>query len=95
MVKQDSESILTTNYLNRLNFNHIYDESKLMRKVNISYLQNDDITREIYLVEKIGRLHGFHNFVAQLTKIKIIGNDDSSYQTGKKITSCFLPVWFE
>ncbi len=90
--KSDSyiEPNLITNYLNRLNFNHVYDESKLMWKVNIPYLRSDDITREIDLVEEIGRLHGFNNFIARLPKIKTIGNEDSSYQTRKKITSCFL-----
>lgn len=91
-IKNESyiESNLITNYLNRLKFNHLYDESKLIWKVNIPYLRSDDITREIDLVEEIGRLHGFNNFVARLPKIKTIGNEDSSYQTRKKITSSFL-----
>jgi len=96
--KDESDSYLTpnliTNYLNRLNFNHIYDKSKLIWEVNIPYSRSDDITREIDLVEEIGRLHGFNNFVARLPKIKTIGNEDSSYQTRKKITSCFLNVGF-
>ena len=83
-----------TNYLNRLNFNYIYNDSKLNWKVDIPYLRSDDITREIDLVEEIGRLHGFNNFVASLPKIKMIGNEDASYQTRKKITSCFLNLGF-
>lgn len=85
---------LITNYLNRLNFNYIYDDSKLIWKVDIPYLRSDDITREIDLVEEIGRLHGFNNFLARLPKIKTIGNEDQSYQTRKKITSCFLNLGF-
>jgi phenylalanyl-tRNA synthetase beta chain len=85
---------LITNYLNRLNFNHIYDESNLIWKVNIPYLRTDDITREIDLVEEIGRLHGFNNFLSRLPQIKTIGNEDSSYQTRKKITSSFLNLGF-
>ena len=81
---------LVTTYLNRLNFNHNYDDSKRIWKVDIPYLRSDDLTREIDLVEEIGRLHGFNNFVARLPRIKTIGNEDSSYQTRKKITSCFL-----
>ena len=81
---------LITNYLNRLNFSHIFDESKLTWNVEIPYLRSDDITREIDLVEEIGRLHGFNNFISRLPKIKTIGNEDLSYQTRKKITSCFL-----
>jgi phenylalanyl-tRNA synthetase beta chain len=80
---------LITNYLNRLKFNHIYHRSKLIWEVNIPYLRSDDITREIDLVEEIGRLHGFNNFLARLPKIKTIGNEDLSYQTRKKITACF------
>jgi phenylalanyl-tRNA synthetase beta chain len=85
---------LITNYLNRLNFNYIYDESNLTWKVNIPYLRSDDITLEIDLVEEIGRLHGFNNFLSRLPKIKTIGNEDSSYQIRKKITSCFLNLGF-
>jgi phenylalanyl-tRNA synthetase beta chain len=81
---------LITNYLNRLGFNYIYDESNLTWKVTIPYLRSDDITREIDLVEEIGRLHGFNKFFSRLPKIKTIGNEDSSYQTRKKITSSFL-----
>ena len=85
---------LITNYLNRLDFNYSYDDSKSSWKVNIPYLRSDDITREIDLVEEIGRLHGFNNFLARLPKIKTIGNEDYSYQTRKKITSCFLNLGF-
>ena len=81
---------LITNYLNRLNFDHIYDESQLVWKVNIPYLRSDDITREIDLVEEIGRLHGFNKFLSRLPKLKTIGNEDSSYQIRKKIISSFL-----
>jgi phenylalanyl-tRNA synthetase beta subunit len=58
--------------------------------LTIPYLRSDDITREIDLIEEIGRLHGFNNFLTRLPKIKTIGNEDLSYQTRKKITSCFL-----
>ena len=85
---------LITNYLNRLKFNYRYDKLKLIWKVSIPYLRSDDITREIDLVEEIGRLHGFNNFLARLPKIKTIGNEDLSYQTRKKITSCFLNLGF-
>jgi phenylalanyl-tRNA synthetase beta chain len=63
-------------------------------EVDIPYLRSDDITREIDLVEEIGRLHGFNNFLARLPKIKTIGNEDYSYQTRKKIISCFLNLGF-
>jgi phenylalanyl-tRNA synthetase beta chain len=93
-----SESYITpkliTNYLTRLNFSYKYDDSKEIWEVDIPYSRTDDITREIDLVEEIGRLHGFNNFLARLPKIKTIGNEDYSYQTRKKITSCFLNLGF-
>ena len=85
---------LVTNYLNRLDFNSVYDESELTWKVEIPYSRSDDIVREIDLVEEIGRLHGFNNFLARLPKIKTVGNEDYSYQTRKKITSSFLNLGF-
>jgi phenylalanyl-tRNA synthetase beta chain len=86
--------ITITNYLNRLNFNHTYNNSELVWNVNIPYSRSDDITREIDLIEEIGRLHGFNNFLTRLPKIKTIGNEDYSYQTRKKITSCLLNLGF-
>lgn len=85
---------LITNYLTRLNFNYKYDNSQAIWKVYVPDSRNDDITREIDLVEEIGRLHGFNNFLARLPKIKTIGHEDYSYQTRKKITSCLLNLGF-
>lgn len=85
---------IITNYLDRLDFNYRYDDSELAWKVQIPYARSEDITREIDLVEEIGRLHGFNQFLTRLPKIKTIGNEDSSYQTRKKITSCFLNLGF-
>jgi phenylalanyl-tRNA synthetase beta subunit len=41
-----------------------------MWEVQIPHLRSDDITREIDLIEEIGRLHGFNNFLTTLPKIK-------------------------
>ena len=87
-------SDLIADYLTRLNFEHSYIESKSMWEVHIPYLRSDDITREIDLIEEIGRLHGFNNFVARLPKINVIGHEDFSYQIRKKIISCFLNLGF-
>lgn len=81
-------------YLTRLNFKFIYDESKLIWNVEIPHSRNDDITREIDLIEEIGRLHGFNNFLTTLPKIKTIGIEDPNYKTRKKITSCLLNLGF-
>ena len=81
---------LITNYLERLNFKFSYDKSNLIWEVKIPSSRTDDITREIDLIEEVGRLHGFNKFLTSLPKIKTVGNEDSSYQTRKKITSCLL-----
>ena len=77
-------------YLKRLNFEFSYQDSSLTWEVQIPHLRSDDITREIDLIEEVGRLHGFNNFLTTLPKITRIGTEDLSYQTRKKITSCFL-----
>ena len=89
----DSEFIppkKVSEYLRRLNFEFSYQDSKLTWDIQIPHLRSDDITREIDLIEEIGRLHGFNNFLTTLPKIRKVGTEDLSYQTRKKITSCFL-----
>jgi len=83
-----------TAYLDRLDFKFLYDTNNSTWKVEIPHSRSDDITREIDLIEEIGRLHGFNNFLTTLTKIKTIGNQDYTYQTRKKITSCLLNLGF-
>jgi len=85
---------IITNYLASLNFKFSYDEGKLTWKVKIPELRSDDITREIDLIEEIGRLYGFNRFVATLPKINNIGNEDISYKVRKKITSCLINLGF-
>jgi len=81
-------------YLRRLKFKFLFDETRLIWNVQIPDSRIDDITREIDLIEEIGRLHGFNNFVTNLPKIHTIGIEDFSYQARKKITSCFLSEGF-
>jgi phenylalanyl-tRNA synthetase beta chain len=85
---------LINSYLDRLNFKFEYDEEKSIWQVEISDLRSDDITREIDIIEEIGRLHGFNNFLTTLPKLKKIGSEDLSYKTRKKITSCLLNLGF-
>ena len=85
---------LINSYLNRLNFQFSYQNLELSWKVQIPHLRSDDITREIDLIEEIGRLHGFNNFLTTLPKLKKIGQEDLSYKTRKKITSCLLNLGF-
>ena len=79
-----------SHYLQRLNFEFLYQDSELTWDVQVPNFRNDDITREIDLIEEIGRLHGFNNFLTRLPKITRIGTEDISYQTRAKMTSCFL-----
>ena len=82
------------NYLNRLNFTSVLNERKKYWEVEIPHFRTEDIKREIDLIEEIGRLHGFNNFLITLPKLKKIGKEDVSYKTRKKITSCLLNLGF-
>ena len=86
--------IQITNYLNRLNFVFSFEEKNLTWSVEVPVSRIDDIEREIDLIEEIGRLHGFNNFVTNLPNIYNIGKEDFSYQVRKKLTSCFLNEGF-
>jgi phenylalanyl-tRNA synthetase beta chain len=79
-----------TNYLTRLNFQFKFDTFNLNWSVQVPQSRTDDICREIDLVEEIGRLHGFNNFLTTLPKIKAIGSEDTNYTLRKKITNCLL-----
>lgn len=83
-----------TDSIRRLNFKFTYDESKLNWQVQIPHSRAEDLTREIDLIEEIGRLYGFNNFLTTLPKIKTIGIEDSTYTTRKKITACLLNLGF-
>ena len=81
-------------YLNRLGFEFNFNKNSKMWTVSIPIERNDDITRPIDIVEEIGRLHGFNNFVTFLPEISKIGNEDLSYQIRKKLTTCLLSEGF-
>ena len=85
---------LVTDYIIRLNFRFNFDSSKLIWEVKIPHLRSEDIIREIDLIEEIGRLHGFNNFLTTLPKLKTIGNEDATYKIRKKITTCLLNIGF-
>lgn len=86
------EEILS--YLNRLNFESSFNQQQLVWEVIIPIERNEDITREIDIIEEIGRLHGFNNFVTFLPEIAKIGDEDLSYQSRKKLTACLLSEGF-
>ena len=79
-----------TKSLKRLNFDVKYNTKRQQWKVIVPYLRSDDIIREIDLIEEIGRLYGFNNFLIRLPKLKKIGKKDLSYKTRKKLTNCLI-----
>lgn len=96
-IKTDAKYIsikTVNNYLTRLNFQFTFDELTLTWQVTIPKLRTEDINREIDLIEEIGRLHGFNNFLTTLPKLKKIGTEDSTNKTRKKITACLLNLGF-
>lgn len=79
-----------TKSLERLNFETKYHKLDHVWEVTVPHLRSDDIIREIDLIEEIGRLYGFDNFLTRLPRLKKIGKKDLSYKTRKKLTSCLL-----
>lgn len=79
-----------TDLLKRLQFEVNYDNTNYSWQVKIPSLRSNDITQEIDLIEEIGRIYGFNNFLTRLPEIKKIGAEDFNYQTRKKLTSCFI-----
>ena len=86
--------ILIGKYLNRLKFSYQFKKSDLSWDVKIPYFRSEDINRPIDLIEEIGRLHGFNQFLTRLPKIQRIGLEDPSYKTRKKLSSYLLNLGF-
>lgn len=57
---------LITEALTRLQFQVTYDSLKGNWDITIPSFRNDDIVRDIDVVEEIGRLYGFNNFLTRL-----------------------------
>lgn len=83
-----------SDYLKRLNFKFIFNKLNLTWDVEIPIYRIGDIEREIDLIEEIGRLHGFNNFLTNLPSIERVGREDLSYQIRKKLTNCFINEGF-
>lgn len=79
-----------TDLLKRLQFNVSYSNQNYTWQVGIPSLRSNDITQEIDLIEEIGRIYGFNNFLTRLPEIKTVGSEDANYQTRKKLTSCLI-----
>lgn len=83
-----------SNYLNRLNCKFNFNNETLIWQVTIPKIRSEDISREIDLIEEIGRFYGFNNFRICLPKINRIGWKDFSYEIRKKMINCFLNEGF-
>jgi len=81
-------------YLKRLEFIFHYDALEVIWDIQIPDSRIGDIEREIDIIEEIGRLHGFNNFLTNLPTLNRIGLEDSSYKIRKKITNCLLNEGF-
>jgi phenylalanyl-tRNA synthetase beta chain len=79
-----------TTLLKRLQFNVIYNEQKTNWTVTVPDFRNNDIEQEIDLIEEIGRLYGFNNFLTRLPSLQEIGTEDFTYQIRKKLTLCLI-----
>jgi phenylalanyl-tRNA synthetase beta chain len=79
-----------TDALERLQFQVTYNFKNFKWNIAIPSLRNDDIVREIDVIEEIGRVYGFNNFLTRLPKIQSIGKKDLNYQTRQKLTSCLV-----
>lgn len=88
--KKYISSQIITNILERLQFKVDYDIINSKWNIVVPSLRTDDIVREIDIIEEIGRIYGFNNFLTRLPNIKNIGKEDFDYQTRKKLTSCFI-----
>lgn len=76
--------------LTQLQFGLDYNSYTQKWQVSIPPLRTDDIVREIDLIEEIGRIYGFNNFLTRLPDIETIGSKDFDYQTRQKLTSCLI-----
>ena len=85
---QVEKSLLCLNF--KVNYNQVAD----LWEVEIPHSRTEDIKREIDLIEEIGRLYGFNNFLTILPKLRTIGNKDESYKLRQKITTCLLSLGF-
>ena len=83
---------IITEALERLQFNVTYDNDNCRWDIIVPALRTDDIVRDIDVIEEIGRIYGFNNFLTRLPQIKKIGNEDFDYQIRKKLTSCLISL---
>jgi phenylalanyl-tRNA synthetase beta chain len=83
-----------TTLLQRLNFQLEYTEETHSWLVTIPEFRQNDIEREIDLIEEIGRLYGFNNFLTRLPNLIKTGTEDFAYQIRQKVTAGLIGSGF-
>lgn len=87
---EKSQAILPstiTTLLEQLQFQVHYNTQAQSWNVIVPEFRQNDIEREIDLIEEIGRLYGFNNFLTRLPRLTKTGTEDFAYQIRKKITA--------
>jgi phenylalanyl-tRNA synthetase beta chain len=79
-----------TLFLEQLQFQVEYDKQTTSWIVNVPEFRQNDIDREIDLIEEIGRLYGFNNFLTRLPNLTRTGTEDFAYQVRKKVTASLI-----
>jgi phenylalanyl-tRNA synthetase beta chain len=83
-----------TSLLQRLNFQIHYTPETSSWMVDIPEFRQNDIEREIDIIEEIGRLYGFNNFLTRLPNLSRIGTEDFAYQIRQKVTASLISSGF-
>jgi phenylalanyl-tRNA synthetase beta chain len=92
---ETSQAILPsmiTALLEQLQFQVQYHTQAQSWNVIVPEFRQNDIEQEIDLIEEIGRLYGFNNFLTRLPSLTKTGTEDFAYQTRKKITASLIGV---
>ena len=76
--------------LERLQFQVEYKEQTTSWTVTVPEFRQNDIEREIDLIEEVGRLYGFNNFLTRLPNLSKLGTEDFAYQIRKKMTIALI-----
>ena len=79
-----------TALLEQLQFQVQYNTQTQSWSVIVPEFRQNDIEQEIDLIEEVGRLYGFNNFLTRLPSLTRTGTEDFAYQIRKKITESLI-----
>ena len=81
-----------SDFLTQLNLKFRFNKTKLNWEIKVPNSRSDDITREVDIIEEIGRFYGFNKFITSLPKTNKIGWRDVNYHIRRKLIFCFLSI---